>query len=61
MVRITFNPEGVQHYVIKLVSALQQVSGFLQVLRKNKNIFEIVIKYVYGTTSGLNVCLFDGV
>ena len=60
MVRTTFNSEGVQHYVIKLVSALQQVGGFLQVLRfpppiKLNDITEILLKVALNTIKQTNI------
>jgi hypothetical protein len=36
--------QGVQHYVIKFVSDLQHVGGFLSVLQFPHNIIEILLK-----------------
>ena len=42
---MNFNEQTIQHYEIKFVSDLQQVGGFLRVLRYNWNIVESGIKH----------------
>jgi len=45
---------GVQHYVIKFVSDLRQVGGFLRVLRYHHDITEILLKGALNTIKQTN-------